>query len=255
MKLKSYSSYCLLGLCLLTAFLFTQPTTSKDFVSSGQTTIKHSLVDLLGKSTATQFQKITDIHKTQQWQVYLPTNELTKPPGLFVYVSPVKTGQITQEWKRVMDKHNLIYIAADAAGNWTKPNHRIVMAINAVPAAMRQWSINKNRIIISGFSGGGRIASMLAIQYPNIFSSALYICGVNYWEESWQPDMDKLTSHRFVFFTGTNDFNLGQTRDIHTRYLKAGLKNSKLLVANRTAHELPNANYLNLALSYLLINN
>lgn len=33
------------------------------------------------------------------------------------------------------------------------------------------------QIFVAGFSGGGRVASKLASQYPEVFAGALYICG------------------------------------------------------------------------------
>jgi predicted esterase len=224
----------------------------KAVLAPGTHTFELSLNELLSPTVASQYNSTVSIADPQRWQVYAPDNDSGKPPGLFVYVSPVRSGQIPQDWKRVMDSHNLVYISADNSSNYQSPNKRIILAVNAVALAMKHWPFDPGRVIISGFSGGGRMASILATRYPEIFSGALYICGVNFWPDKAVPDLKALSNKRFVFFSGTNDFNLGETRQVHEQYLQAGLVHSKLLVAPRTSHELPDARYLNLAISYLV---
>ncbi|MDH3941856.1 MAG: hypothetical protein OET46_12770, partial [Xanthomonadales bacterium] len=104
---------------------------------------------------------------------------------------------------------------------------------------------------VSGFSGGGRVASFLSNQYPTVFSGAIFICGVDFWNEDVISDMERVLNNRYVFVSGARDFNLSETRIVYNKYLKAGAKNSLLEIENGMSHELPNANTLDAALTFL----
>lgn len=141
--------------------------------------------ELLGEEKAAHFKKMLKPDETISWEVYLPNNDTEEVPGVFVYVSPMKTGRI-------------------------------------------------------------------ATQYPDVFTGALYICGVDFWKKDKTPDVDRLLQNRFVFLTGTSDFNRRETRQIQKRYIKAGAQHTKLIIVPGMAHKHPDATYLTEALQFLL---
>jgi dienelactone hydrolase len=206
---------------------------------------------LLGEQQAASYKKILDPDEEISFQVYLPDNESTEIPGVFVYVSPMKTGRIDSRWREVMDQQNLIYIAADRSGNKIPTIRRMVLATLAVQALGQEHEFDTDHISISGFSGGGRVASRLATQYPEVFTGAIYICGVDFWKKDQTPRVERLVQNRFVFLTGSRDFNRQETRQIHKRYIKAGAQNSKLIEVPGMGHNHPDATYLTEAIQYL----
>lgn len=224
---------------------------AQDRSDSGELAIKLTLSQLLGEQQAQIYDEIVPGDETITWQVYIPDNNSGQLPGLFVYVSPHHSGQIDPRWKAVMDQQNLIYIGADRSGNRKPVNRRMVLATQAVKVAAARWAFDNSRIMVSGFSGGGRVASIIAVQYPEAFTGALYICGVNFWKKSHAPKIEKLVQNRFVFLTGKQDFNRKETRQIYRKYLKAGAQHSKLMEVPNLSHELPNARYLGEALDFL----
>jgi predicted peptidase len=138
-----------------------------------------------------------------------------------------------------MDQHNLIFIAANQSGNRVPVTRRMVMALMGLKALESFILVDSTRISVSGFSGGGRVASMLASQYPEVFTGALYICGVNFWQEELNPRVEQLVRNRFVFLTGTRDFNRDETQNVYRQYLEAGAVNSKLMIIPSMGHERP----------------
>jgi pimeloyl-ACP methyl ester carboxylesterase len=106
-------------------------------------------------------------------------------------------------------------------------------------------------MFVTGFSGGGRVASVLATQYPEVFGGAIYICGVDYWKDEQTPSVERLLQNRFVFLTGSKDFNRDETRNVYRRYLKAGAQNSMLMVLPGMSHEHPDAKAMTEALQFL----
>ena len=213
--------------------------------------IQQTLHQLLGEQKASLYRKIIAPQEVISWEVYTPNNDSDEKPGVFVYVSPLKSGRIDSRWRAVMDQQNLIYIAANNSGNRVLVKRRMVLAILAITALAQQHSFDIEHIVVSGFSGGGRVASILASQYPEVFTGALYICGVDFWKKDKTPKVERLIQNRFVFLTGSRDFNRTETGQIYRRYLKAGAQYSKLMVIPGLAHEHPDADSLTEALEFL----
>jgi hypothetical protein len=213
--------------------------------------ISSSLTQLYGAEQAERYRDILDPSARIKWQVYRPTHNGDKPPGVLVYVSPTNTGAMEGRWTDVLNKHNLVYIAADHSGNRIPGTRRMVLATSAIMAVKQQFEIDAERIFISGFSGGGRVASFLSNQYPTVFSGAIYICGVDFWKEDLIKDLSRVLNNRYVFITGTRDFNLTETRIVYRKYLKAGAENSLLEIENGMGHALPNAHTMATALEFI----
>jgi dienelactone hydrolase len=247
MKLWSRACY---GCCLIILSLAYHP------VCQAQEAIRKfeitsTLEQLYGAEQAEKFREILKPDAGITWQVYRPDHAGDEPPGLLVYVSPTRSGSMDGRWTKVLDEYNLVYIAADRSGNRIPVARRMVLATSSIFAAKQQLEIDEKRIYVSGFSGGGRVASFLSRQYPAVFSGAIFICGVDFWNEDVISDMDQVLNNRYVFVTGSRDFNLNETRIVYNKYLKAGAKNSLLKIESGMSHELPNANTLATALDFL----
>ena len=249
---RSRTSVSTAVICLLWWLFSAGMAYSETHAAGGDRQIETTTTELLGEEQAHQYRKILSPKKTISWEVYLPRNDSKELPGVLVYISPRASGEIDPRWREVMDRQNLIYIGANESGNRKYTNRRMVLATLAVRALAQQYSFDTAKIIVSGFSGGGRVASLVASQYPEVFTGALYICGVNFWKKSQTPRVERVIQNRFVFLTGTQDFNLRETRVIHERYLEAGAQNSKLMVVQGMGHVHPDADSLTEALEYLL---
>ena len=213
--------------------------------------IKTTPAELFGEEQAAVYGEILPPGDPVSWEVYLPNNDSTELPGLLVYVSPMQTGRIDSRWRTVMDQQNMIYISANDSGNQVPTVRRIVLATMAVKALGRQVAFNPQQINVAGFSGGGRTASMIATQYPEAFTGAIYICGVDFWRKSQNPKVDRVIQNRFVFLTGSKDFNRRETFQVRKRYIKAGAEHTKLIMVPGMAHEHPDAQYMTEAIRFL----
>jgi dienelactone hydrolase len=207
--------------------------------------------ELLGSEQADIYQKILAPDKPVSWQVYLPANDTAEKPGVLVYVSPMDSGEIDSRWREVMDRQNLIYISANDMGNEIPTIRRMVMANLAIQALAKNHVFDPGRIYVSGFSGGGKVASLLATQYPEVFTGAIYICGVYFWKEDQTPNVERVLRNRFVFLSGSKDFNRMQTRRIQQRYIAAGATHTHLVIVPGMAHRRPDADYLTEAILFL----
>lgn len=244
----------LLFLCCMTATpgkLMAGKLLAQDLERGKPIQIKSTLNQLLGEQEAARYTKILKPDKRITWEVYLPDNNTNEPPGVLVYVSPVNRGRLRGAWRSVMDRYNLVFIGANKSGNRIPVNRRMVMALMGLKALEPHLLIDSSRISVSGYSGGGRVASMLAGQYPEVFTGALYICGVNFWQESLDPRVEQLVKNRFVFFTGSKDFNRDETQNVYRQYLHAGAEHSKLMIVPGMGHERPDEANMDEAMEFI----
>lgn len=221
-------------------------------VQTGSFTLTQSVNSVLGTDLAETYSNMIDINDDITWEVDVPElYDPENPPGVLVYISPQNIINIPHGWLDITKKHNLIFISARNSGNKVSVNKRIIMSLIAPTLIQSKYKINTNRIYISGFSGGGRVASMVSTQFPNIFSGTIYICGVNFWEKITNQKLDMIRKNRFVFLTGTEDFNLSDTKNVYARYKKEEVKNIKLIVVAKMRHSNPNRSKFNQAIEFL----
>jgi len=168
-----------------------------------------------------------------------------------VYVSPSDSGRIPEGWKDVMDVNNMIWIAANRSGNRTRVARRVSYALFAPAVVARDYEINIARVFVSGFSGGGRVASMVAPEYPTVFKGAIFICGVNFWGNREPDQLGVVQANRYVFLTGREDFNRDETRSAYKSYKKAGAENVLLMDIGGMDHRNPSAKRLAEAIAFL----
>jgi hypothetical protein len=215
-------------------------------------TASSTILDLVGVEAARVFEKKIPVNEPVAWEVYVPADyDPDQPAGVLVFVNSRNSGKIEPEWKAVIDDNNLIWIGANASGNDIAIEQRVAYALLAPKLINNHYSINTERVYISGFSGGGRVASMVATEYNRIFKGAIYNSGANYWGETALPRYQEMTDKHYVFITGTEDFNLEDTRQVYDEYLKLGIRHSKLMVIPGMAHKRPAAQDLHTAIQYL----
>ena len=223
-----------------------------DGPKTGQYKEDIKLSELFSGDTTAAFGDAVKPDDIIHFDVYVPENyDPGQPAGLLVFVSPTMTGKIPKGWKPLMDQRNLIWVSVSKSGNRVPALRRIVEASISPAFIARNYNIDAKRIYVSGFSGGGKIASYVATLYADLFKGAIYICGVRPWENNPPALFDQIKENRFVFLTGSQDFNLIQTRQNYNLYQKAGVDNIKLMVIPNMAHALPDAEKYNEALAFL----
>ncbi|MEO8003138.1 MAG: PHB depolymerase family esterase [Arenimonas sp.] len=115
----------------------------------------------------------------EQFDFYLPLGE---PPangyGLIVFIAPYDEAEIPFKWRKVFDRHGIIYVAARKSGNdHNMIGRRIPLALHAYENIVHRYRLDPERVYISGFSGGSRTAMRVALYYPDIFYGAILNSG------------------------------------------------------------------------------
>jgi predicted esterase len=236
------------GLLLLSLSVVTAAAETR----TGDLVLQTTLPQLLGEQTAARIEPVIPADEIVQWVTFVPSGyDPSKPPGLLVYISPTQSGRLPRGWKEVLEAHNLVWIAANRSGNAELVTRRVLLATLAVEVAGRHYEIDKMRIYISGLSGGGKTASMVATDYPNLFRGAIYNCGVEVWDVDMPRYIEQMRRNRFVFVTGTYDQALEPTERAYRAYLDAGIEHSKLMVIRNMTHQNPGRYDFEEALAFL----
>jgi predicted esterase len=221
-------------------------------VQVGSFDIKRTASDLVDPETLASMSDILNADTKINWQVYVPENyDPGRPAGVLVYVSPMPFGQMPNGWQPLFAEENLIFISADQSGNRVLTKRRMLFAALAPYVVAQSYEVDPGRVYVSGFSGGGKVASIAAIQFANLFTGAVYICGVEFWSKIPPALESRVMSNRYVFLTGGQDFNRDLTRKIYRRYERAGVPNIRLIDISGMGHDEPGREDFRAAIQYL----
>ena len=87
-------------ICLCCSFMLERAAIASNPASDNDVQIQTTAGQLLGEEKASRFQKILAPDEPISWEVYIPENDSTEAPGVFVYVSPMNTGRIDSRCAR-----------------------------------------------------------------------------------------------------------------------------------------------------------
>ncbi len=148
--------------------------------------------------------------------------------GLVVWLSPGSFGGPADSGvEAILDRQQLLWVGANSASNVRPAWDRINLALDAAANMRALYDLDPERIYVAGYSGGGRLASELAMLYPEVFRGEISWFGCNYFRDvpvpdrpgnHWSadfpvpPELARLRrDSRFVLVTGEVDFNRYQT--------------------------------------------
>jgi tetratricopeptide (TPR) repeat protein len=190
----------------------------------------------------------------ESFEVYVPSSyDPDVVHALFVWVSPTPFGgtERPETWK-MLDERGVLWIGANRSGNDRSRWDRTGLALDAAEAMLRLYRIDLSRVWVGGYSGGGRVASGLALLYPQVFRGGLFVMGCDFYRDlpvshvpgaSWPASFRAPAGlrvlrreHRFVILTGSRDFNLSRSRAVHEAYLDEGFRHAVLLEVPGVSH-------------------
>lgn len=207
--------------------------------------------------------------KKETFDILLPKNfRKDDPYGLFIWISASDKPSIPAEWEPVLAEKKLIFIGAHKSGNPRSVFDRMRLAIDANYNVRKLAKIDSDRVYLSGFSGGARVASMLGVCYADLFPGTICCMGVNFYTDvptldgkqtfrvGYLPhdDFVKIAKNecRYVLITGEKDFNLPNTQAVFTNgFQKEGFKTVEMFNIPGQGHSPPKAEWLKKAIEFL----
>ncbi|MEX0976654.1 MAG: hypothetical protein WDZ50_06120 [Woeseia sp.] len=137
--------------CRLAGLLLAVSGAVSNAAETGHRVLSLTLADLVSDPAALQVGSALSTDEILEWQMYVPADyDPSRPSGLLVYISPTRSGDIPRSWRQVLDRHNVIWIAADRSGNSELVARRLILALLATSAARKHYAIDAERIYISG---------------------------------------------------------------------------------------------------------
>ena len=209
----------------------------------------------------------------QSLVIYVPDDYDGGPGwGAYVFTSPNATGRLPNEYKKIMRKHKLIYIAPNETQNGSGLVRRMALTLDAFATARAMYRIDPRRVVVSGLSGGGTVATTLGLMFPELFiglvnhSSQYYLTNVpgNKYSEQYSylngdlgdSGVKKMASDlakfkcRWAFVTGNKDKNYQQMLGVADNWKSLGL-DAQLFNQPEMGHTLANAEYLDQMLTWI----
>jgi pimeloyl-ACP methyl ester carboxylesterase len=148
----------------------------------------------------------------EAFDVYVPKVAPSQGYALLVFIPPWQKAHLPVDWASVLDKYGMIFVSASNSGNSEKIlDRRIPLALLGAYNIMQRYPVDKDRVYISGMSGGSRVAMRVALAYPDVFRGAMLNAGSDPLgtEQAVVPPADLLRqfqdSSRLVYVTGALD--------------------------------------------------
>jgi dienelactone hydrolase len=114
----------------------------------------------------------------EHFVLYVPAHAGPRGHGLLVFVAPWREAALPRGWDSVLERYDLVFVSAANSGNDANLlGRRDPLALLGATNVMQRLNIDPERVYVSGFSGGSRIALRLALGYPDVFRGALLMAG------------------------------------------------------------------------------
>jgi pimeloyl-ACP methyl ester carboxylesterase len=149
----------------------------------------------------------------EKFDIYVPSG--APPPagfGLLVFVAPSSRPARPDDWRAPLDDHRIIFVSAQGSGNEMNVlDRRVPLALLAYENVRAQFAIDSNRVYVMGFSGGSRVAEIVALDYPDVFRGAILNAGsdpIDGEDGNYKPPVELFRTFqhsRLVYITGEED--------------------------------------------------
>lgn len=195
-----------------------------------------------------------------QFDVFVPHAPADVAYGVVVFVPPGERFSMPPGWSEVLARERLILVAARRSGNAHDVlARRVPLALHGYGQVAAHHAIDPRRVYVAGFSGGARVAQLLAFGYPDVFRGALLFAGSDpFGEAAAAPPPEPLMAlaqarSRIVFSTGTADVaNVAIDGRARRSMAQLCVRNLDQVDQPRLGHALPRAAGFGRALRALL---
>lgn len=185
-----------------------------------------------GVSQSFESGEIIDTVKTtvagQTYALYLPENfKPEKEYGVIFFFEPLARAKLPLNlYKDLADKYELIITCSNNSRNFTPTFSCLDAADAVVKDVFSKFNINEKLVIASGFSGGSRVATAVATQFPAVNG----IIGIGAVFPIY-PEHRLKRVHKipYVGLVGNRDFNYTEHYRSEERFKGEGIDNMRLV--------------------------
>ena len=213
------------------------------------------------------FPSLTRTLGEETFHVRLPRDfDPQRPSGVLVWISPTPSGRIPDVLGPACDELGLIAVGVDHNGNQREITDRLQNHLDSIETLAQRARIDRERIYLTGMSGGGRCSGILLLAFPDVFAGAVPIVGLDtyhyaptgrrgqYWPSTVGKPAGKwmrlLRTRRIRSITGSADFNEPEMV-VRTGLLQEDGCEAEIDVIEGMAHTMPSAAQFELALVWV----
>jgi pimeloyl-ACP methyl ester carboxylesterase len=196
----------------------------------------------------------------ERFDIYVPAGAPSPDGyGLLVFISPGREPTRPRTWRAPLDRHRLIFVAAQNSGNDQNVlDRRLPLALLAYENVRARFRIDPARVYVAGLSGGSRVAEIAALAYPDIFRGAILNAGADPIDGQagiYKPTVELFRAFqrsRLVYITGDQDKGTLIQDEVSRRSLRdACVLDVKTETAFGLGHQALDARSLDFALDAL----
>jgi len=213
------------------------------------------------------FPRLTRVVGQETFRVRLPKNyNPDTPAGVLVWISPNEAGRIPEIFEPICDELGFIAIGVDLNGNTREITDRLQNHLDSIETLAQHAFIDRDRVYLTGMSGGGRCSGILQLAFPEHFAGAVPIVGLDTYHNAptgngaqyWPKRLGKPTGstmklvkeRRIRSITGSADFNEPEMT-LRTKLLSGDGIEAKVDVIEGMGHSMPNALQFSTALRWV----
>lgn len=179
-----------------------------------------------------------------------------RPCGLLVWIHAIDDHEPPlQVIAPACDDLGLTIVSIADAGNSREVVDRLQLVLDVVATISARVPIDEHRIYASGVSGGGRCSSIVWGCFPDVFTGAVSIVGLDSYQETptgtgqaWRQSYDRpsgvllgmLRTHRMAGISGSNDGNYAEMK-ARLDLLSRDGQDVRLFEQAGMGHEMPTA--------------
>jgi len=237
-------------------------TTKKDADNESEETKKElntnsEIADLDSDNTMGEIDKQTAVviksvicknNTTHSYALYLPSNYSPgkKWPVIYAFDSHAHGNLPVERYKDLAEEYGYILIGSNNSKNGQSSAMMRSIVDVLFKETYNRYSIDDKRIYLTGFSGGARVANMIAIFKGGI--RGVIACGGGF------PKIDKPIQSRFDFIglVGNEDFNYLEMKKLDRDLSRTGFRHHLILFDGK--HEWPPAEIVKDAFIWLEVN-
>lgn len=159
------------------------------------------------------------------YALYLPStyDPALKWPVVFLF-DPHGSGAFpVEKYKTVAEHHGCILAGSNNSKNGLGLNETGIIVQDLFEDVLSRFSIDSVRIYTAGFSGGSRIASLIALSQYGI--AGVTGCGAGFPYSAAQPK----TRFDYIGIAGTSDFNMNELAALDRELETAGFRHALIL--------------------------
>ncbi len=167
------------------------------------------------------------------YALYLPTSYNPKKANRVMFIFDAHAGGAlpVEKYKSLAEKYNVVLAASNNSKNGQSAGERNRIITGFMSDVEKQFHVDMKKIYTAGFSGGARVATLVAFYNGNV--AGVIGCAAGF----PQVQNPVNTSFQWVGVVGDKDFNFLELVNLN-RQLKANRFKSRLLVFNGK-HEWP----------------